>query len=383
MNMSQPRPNTSLPLAHLLLIRPGPSHHTEELEPLCRTLSTRFTGEIWVPGSYEADIVIERFRLRVVKEASNSGIWNFIGFGRKLAKRIEELRTEHGGNRILVDSYDPFKSGVLGRWAAARLNAPFICEANGTYGDPSLFADVDSAWRRAMRSRKMRLTGRVVLSGADAVKLLYDRQLDGFVQPARSAVVRAFFDFCNVERFYEGPDEPFILSVGYPFKTKGADILCAAFTRIAPRFPDWNLVLIGHTVPDAARAAGYDDPRIILLPGLPQPKIADWMSRCSIFALASRTEAMGRVLIEAAAAGKCRIASRIGGIPTVVHDDVDGLLFESENVEDLAAHLEMSMANSDLRRRLALAARERVERDFTPSSYVTSYVELVESTIRS
>lgn len=379
--MSEICGNPSASLAHILMIRPGPSHHTNELEPLCRTLSTRFTGEIWVPGSYENDLTIERVRLRVVKENSTSAVRNFIDFGRKLGARIEELRRSRIGS-ILVDSYDPFRSGLLARWASARLRAPFVCQVNGIYGDRNIFADIGSPWQRALRSARMRLIGTLVLAGADAVKLLYDGQLDGFVRPSRRTVVRSFFDFCNVERFYQQPEEPFVLSVGYPFKIKGVDILCAAFTRIAPRLPNWKLVLIGHTIPAAVRSAGYADPRIIVLPGLSQPKVAEWMSRCSIFALASRTEAMGRVLIEAAAAGKCRVASRVGGIPTVVEDGVDGLLFKSESVEDLAARLEFLMTDSDLRGRLALAARRRAEHEFSQRAYLKSYCELVDVTLK-
>ena len=48
---------------------------------------------------------------------------------------------------------------------------------------------------------------------------------------------------------------------------------------------------------------------------MPQAQLAPWMMRCAILALTSRSEAMGRVLVEAAAAEKCRIATRVGGIP--------------------------------------------------------------------
>ena len=50
---------------------------------------------------------------------------------------------------------------------------------------------------------------------------------------------------------------------------------------------------------------GLEHPQIEARPGVKQPELAAWMSRCAIFALPSRTEAMGRVLIEAGAAAKC------------------------------------------------------------------------------
>lgn len=365
-------------LAHLVVIRPGPCYGVEEFEPLCRTLSARFSGEIWVPGSLEADAPMGRFRLHIVREKSPSPIKNFIDFARRVSSRASQLRRSRLGPTV-VTAYDPFRSGLLGRWVAARLDAPFVCEINGVYGSLNNLADIDSALRRRLRLGRMRLLGSLVLSGAQGVKLLFTQQLDRFARPARSSVVRSFFDFCNTERFYPGPEEPIILSVGYPFRTKGVDVLCTAFSHVAPRFPAWNLVLIGHRIPDEARLAGFTDPRIVLLPGAPQRKIAEWVSRCSIFALASRSEAMGRVLIEAAAAGKCRLASRVGGIPTVIEDGVDGMLFESENVDELAARLEALMSDADLRGRLATAAHRRAETDFSPDAYLARYCELIES----
>ncbi len=378
--MSADNPGDGAPQAHLFMIRPGPSYRADEFEPLCATLSARFSGEIWVPGSYAADLMMGRMRLRVVKEPFASPIRNFVDFARKICSRIEEIRRQPRNSTVIM-TYDPFRSGLLGRWAAAQLDAPFLCEVNGIYGDPTNLADIHPVWLRRLRLAWMRSLGSIVLPGASAVKLLFDRQLEGFAQPSPRAVVRSFMDFCNTERFYPGAEEPIILSAGYPFRRKGYDILCSAFARIAPRFPDWKLVLIGHTIPTEARSAGFVDPRIELLPGVPQSEIAAWISRCAIFALASRSEAMGRVLIEAASAGKCRLASRVGGIPTVIEDGVDGLLFENENVTELSERLATLMADVDLRKRLGSAAQRRAATEFSPAAYLARYSELIEATI--
>ena len=112
-----------------------------------------------------------------------------------------------------------------------------------------------------------------------------------------------------------------------------------------------------------------------------QPELAEWMSRCAIFALPSRTEAMGRVLIEAGAAAKCRLASRFGGIPTVIEDGVDGLLVEKENVDELSATLARLMQDAPLRCRLGDAARVRAGREFSGNAYLEHYVEFVSSVL--
>ena len=172
-----------------------------------------------------------------------------------------------------------------------------------------------------------------------------------------------------------------ILGVGFPFRVKGFDIFAGPSMPSRLNTADWKLVLIGHLVPEELRAAGLEHPRIEARPGVKQPELAEWMSRCAIFALPSRTEAMGRVLIEAGAAGKCRVASRVGGIPTVMEDGVDGLLVEKENVDELAATLARLIGDAPLRRRLGDTARMRVEREFSGDAYLEHYTEFVSSAL--
>ncbi len=76
------------------------------------------------------------------------------------------------------------------------------------------------------------------------------------------------------------------------------------------------------------------------------------MRRCSIFVLASRSEAMGRVLLEAMGAKKPIIASRTSGIPHYVRDGRNGLLFESENSADLTEKIVRLVQDPLLQRRL-------------------------------
>jgi glycosyltransferase involved in cell wall biosynthesis len=162
---------------------------------------------------------------------------------------------------------------------------------------------------------------------------------------------------------------------------KGVDVLVKAFCTIASRFPAWRLVLIGHRIPEQLRARGIKHTQIEVLPGLPQPELACWVSRSAIIVLASRSEGMGRILIEAAAAGKCRVASRVGGIPTVVDDGRDGVLVRKEDAEGLAVALEMLISDPGLRRRLGEAARLRAATEFSPAIYLAHFEELIRATL--
>jgi glycosyltransferase involved in cell wall biosynthesis len=375
-----PEPAATAPLAYLFMIRVGPTYSMGDLAPECELLSRRFAGEFWSYGSYEADRQIGRIRLRVVKDASTVGMLNFFSFARRVMRRASELQATRM-QRIVVTSYDPFKGGLLALRVARRLHAAFVCEVNGVYGSRDNFAHVKAPLWRSIRLLQMRLVGTYVLRRADAVRLLFVDQLANFVTLRNATLVRHFFALTYTDRFYSAPEEKIILAAGFPFMRKGVDVLVEAFVRLAPRYLNWKLVLIGHLIPKELRALGVEHAQILALPGVPQEELAKWVSRCAILALVSRSEAMGRVLLEGAAAGKCRIATRVDGIPTVVEHGVDGVLVEKNNVEELCAGLAMLMDDEDLRRRFGAAGQLRVTRDFSPERYLAHFSELVAATL--
>jgi glycosyltransferase involved in cell wall biosynthesis len=369
------------PLAYVVIVRKGPTWSPADLEPLCRLLSTRFAGEIWAFGSYDVDLLVDRFRLRVVNEERSSiRLINLLLSARQILRWAKELRGARVPDLAVV-SVDPFLGGLLAQYIALRSKGVFICEINGVYADRNNRGSSRIVWIQSLHLAIRRRVAAFVVGRAAAVRLLFADQLRGLVRLPPRVLTRQFFDITHIERFYPGAEEPIILAAGFPFRVKGFDILCRAFHTIAAAHPGWTLVLIGHQVPEALRAAGLEHPRIEAHPGVLQPELAEWMSRCAIFALPSRTEAMGRVLIEAGAAGKCRVASRVDGIPTVIEDGIDGLLVEKEDVGQLAAVLAHLIGDPQSRRRLGEAARARTQREFSGEAYIEHYADLVSSAL--
>jgi glycosyltransferase involved in cell wall biosynthesis len=75
-------------------------------------------------------------------------------------------------------------------------------------------------------------------------------------------------------------------------------------------------------------------------------------------------EALGRTAVEAMAAGRAVVASRIGGLPFTVADGATGLLFEPGDAEDLARKIETLLDDPALRERMGLAGRRRFEEHY-------------------
>lgn len=209
---------------------------------------------------------------------------------------------------------------------------------------------------------------------ADCLKLLYPQQLQHYprLQEKGHAV---FHDFVPVRTIRPGRDqERYILLAGEPWYTKGVDVLIRAFKLIAGKFPAYKLKLLGYypdrgELNDLARGS----PQIEFLAACPYDRALSIIGSCSVFVLASRSEGMGRVLLEAMAARKPIIASAVGGIPHYIRDNDNGLLFQSENVEELAAKLTALLENEELQSRLATRAYERVLSECDEGAYVRSF----------
>ena len=86
----------------------------------------------------------------------------------------------------------------------------------------------------------------------------------------------------------------------------------------------------------------------------------------------SLSEGTPVALLEAAALAKPIVASRVGGIPTMVTDQNEALLVPPADVIALTAALETVLANAERARQLGTRARARVLRHFGPTSQVVA-----------
>lgn len=361
---------------YVLVVREGPSYAQQDVELACELFGQQFAGEFWTYGSYECDQAVGRFRARVVLEDEDNPKRSYWRFAQQVRARARELR--RGGQRdVIVIVSDPFKNGLLGLDLARITRGKLIAEVNGAYGNAHAFSQIRNPLVRAAKWSAFRALGSFVLRRCAGIRLLFDAQLQAFRVPRDRAVVRRFYELTYTHKFYPGPEEPFVMLAGYPFLVKGADLLVRAFIRLADRHPEWRLVLIGHELGQRLQESGLAHPRVEAHPGKLQPELAQWLARCGILCQPSRTEAMGRILVEGAAAAKCRIGTRVDGIPTVIEHEVDGLLVEADNVDALAAALDRAMSDAGLRKRLGEAAAARAAREFTGARYIENYAELI------
>jgi glycosyltransferase involved in cell wall biosynthesis len=89
-----------------------------------------------------------------------------------------------------------------------------------------------------------------------------------------------------------------------------------------------------------------------------------------IYIQPSLNEGMGRALIEAMAAARPVVASRVGGIPAIVEDRRTGLLVPPGDPGALAAAIAEVIEHPEFGRALGLAARERIDERFSVRAMV-------------
>jgi len=238
--------------------------------------------------------------------------------------------------------------------------------------DTTVIADLHGDWRAPTRLYGSRLRG-LLNPLADRVALAALRSADGIrtVTGYTTGLVRelglepadefpAYMDF---DSFLQSPSQPLperprALFVGVLERYKNVDGLVEAWRRAAPRVPDARLQLIGSGAlrPVVERLVRQLPEQTSWTARLSQPEISAALDESTLLVLPSRSEGMGRVVIEAFCRARPVIGSRVGGIPDLVQDGVNGLLVEPGDPDVLADALVTVLTDRDLAERLGAGA---------------------------
>src|SRR5947209_7510820 len=234
--------------------------------------------------------------------------------------------------------------------------------------ETAVIADLHGDWRAPTRLYGSRL--RAALNPvADRVALSGLRNADGIrtVTGYTTSLVRelglepadefpAFMDF---DSFLQNPvrplpEPPQALFVGVLERYKNVDGLADAWRRVAPEVPGARLRIVGTGSLGAVveRLVAELPERTSWTPRLSQPEVSAALDESTCLVLPSRSEGMGRVLVEAFCRGRPVVASRVGGIPDLVDDGANGLLVEPGATDDLAEALRRVLSDRELAERL-------------------------------
>ncbi len=163
---------------------------------------------------------------------------------------------------------------------------------------------------------------------------------------------------------------PTVLFVGGLEARKGLEYLVLAMAPVVRNHPEARLVAVaksgfrGIDEPGwfkvLAERAGITD-HFTLLESVSNEELAQLYSDCDLLVLPSRNEGWGLSLMEAMACSKPVIATKVGGVPELVTDGVEGLLVDPGDVPGLSAAICRLLGDGDARDRMGKAGRERVK----------------------
>lgn len=178
---------------------------------------------------------------------------------------------------------------------------------------------------------------------------------------------------------YDARTSMYILFTAYLAKNKGYDTLLRAFAAARRDFPKWRLVIAGAgEVAEAVElAARLGISQYVDFPGWVEgDRKRELFSNASCFCLASHKEGFPMAVLEAWAHGVPIVTTLVGGLPDVVADGENALVFAAGDEQGLAAQLIRIMQDEALRRKLAAAGHKTVEEYFDLSRIANQWAAM-------
>jgi glycosyltransferase involved in cell wall biosynthesis len=265
------------------------------------------------------------------------------------------------------------KAGAIGRTAAllaGDARPPIVVHTFHGHVLRGYFDPMRTAFYREVERSLARVTTRLVAVSPEVRDELV--QL-GVAPAAKFSVIRLGIDLdsrivepasdgLELRRAFGIPEDAFVVGwIGRMTAIKHLPDVLVAFARLRDRGIDARLCLVGdgpdrEYVEELAYRLGIA--RSTLYLGY-QREIAPYYTLFDALLLPSGNEGTPVVAIESLAAGTPVVATRVGGVPDVVSDGVDGLLAEVGDVEGLTAALARLARDPELRKQMGRAGRER------------------------
>jgi glycosyltransferase involved in cell wall biosynthesis len=261
----------------------------------------------------------------------------------------------------------------------------------------------DELYREHAANKKMRLLY------PQLVRLLYPRR-DGLIYPTNAVVEDRLFskliklDAKPHQRIHNplptreeaaasmlaphrwltcDRERPVVLGVGRLMEQKGFDVLIRSIAELRDQQKPARLIILGEgdKLPDLqALVRELDLADYVDMPGYVE-NVMEYMRESDVFALSSRWETFGLVLVEAMVAGVPIVSTRIpGGPEEVLEDGRTAVLVQNEDPKALADGLSRVIEDHRLARHLVEQSAGEAEK-YQPESVAAQYVAFFEQVL--
>lgn len=200
----------------------------------------------------------------------------------------------------------------------------------------------------------------------DVISCLSDRETSAYQELFKGEKVKIvkIENATEIPEFYSNHSEKVVISAGRFVHEKGYDLLIKAFSKVVKKHPDWKLKIFGQGEERANLLSliheyGLSD-NVFLLPKT--NNILDEMAKSSIYALSSRNESFGMVIVEAMSVGLPCVCFACSGPREIIEDKKDGILVPEGDIDRFAEELNKLIEDEELRKKIGMAGRKSVLR---------------------
>lgn len=164
----------------------------------------------------------------------------------------------------------------------------------------------------------------------------------------------------------------------------GLDLLLKAFALIEEKEPGRALLRIAGAGPELwklqtlAGKLKISD-KVEWVGAIPNSEVAEFYRNLDVVVVPSRKESFGVTAVEGSACERPIIASRVGGLPEVVIDQVTGLMVDPESVDSLACAMEYLIDHPEERRRMGKAGRDFILEHYDWQNNVTQMEQVYQT----
>lgn len=287
------------------------------------------------------------------------GIWHPAWMAAQLLPFFRRLRERFAFD--VIEAHFGYPEGAAALRLARRLDVPFTVTLRGAE-----LIHARSPRRRAQMAEAFRHAAAVIAVSSELRGLALSLGAD----PGRAVVIGNGVDTGVFhprpreearQRLSMDPSRLHILSAGWLVMEKGHHRIAALLPRLHAAGLRADLWIVGEagrgedSRAEIARiVAAHGLQQHVHLPGaVPPETLAEYMSACDVFCLASQREGWPNVIQEALACGAPVVAARVGAVADLIPSDEFGLIFPPGDDEALLSALDRALRSSFDRDRIA------------------------------
>lgn len=291
-------------------------------------------------------------------------------------RQIEECIQDDGIQLLHTHGY---KADLYGYVAARRSGKPIVATCHNWVGGTAALGIYNHLDRMALK----RFHGLAAVSDSVAQRLLAFG-----VSAKKIRTIANGIDVPTFERAHPSPALNFdgnkvVAMVARLDLQKGFEYLLPAAGKLCVTFPGLKFVIIGEgpdrkAIADMIQRFGLQSKVILAGQRSDMPGIYAAMD---VFVLPSLNEGLPMTILEAMAASKPVVATRVGAVPKVIQDGETGLLVDPGDTDGLRNALASLLADSDLCHRIGAAGHDWVSRNYTSEAMALKYRQMYDDVL--